>query len=55
MRLAASWKPKDRPENRIFVAAIATILAGASQGLLGHFEVSGSKALTEFAAFMVCM
>lgn len=55
LALALSWKPNDRPENRIFVAAIATIFVGASQGLLGQFDVFGSKALTEFAAFMVCM
>lgn len=53
--LALSWKPGDKPENRIFVAAIATILVGASQAVLGSFDVFGSKALTELAAFFVCM
>lgn len=52
---ALSWKPHDKPENRIFVAAIATIAVGAAQAVLGAFDVFGSKAMTELAAFIVCI
>lgn len=55
LALALSWKPNDRPENRIFVAAIATILVGAAQAVLGSFDLFGSKAVTELAAFIACM
>jgi len=55
LALAASWRPKDKPENRIFVAVIATVLVGAAQAILGSFDLFGSKALTELTAFMVCM
>lgn len=53
--VVSSWRPVDKPENRIFVAAIATIAVGAGQGLLNAFDVFGSKAMTELAAFLVCM
>lgn len=44
----------DSPANRIFVAAMAIVLVGAGQGLLDAFDVFGSKAMTELAAFLVC-
>lgn len=44
----------DSPANRIFVAAMAIVLVGAGQGLLDAFDVLGSKAMTELAAFLVC-
>ncbi|WNH48822.1 MULTISPECIES: CPBP family glutamic-type intramembrane protease [Stenotrophomonas] len=53
--MASFWRPVSKPENRIFVAAIATIAVGAGQGLLNAFDVFGSKAMTELAAFLVCM
>lgn len=49
------WRPHPIPENKIFVAAIATVGVGAAQGILNSFDVFGSKAMTEFLAFVVCV
>lgn len=49
------WKPADKPENRIFVAATSTVVVGGAQSFLNSFDVFGSKAMVEFAAYLVCM
>jgi len=51
----ARWKPRPIAENKIFVAAIAIVGVGAAQGVLRHFDVFGSKAMTEIVAFIVCV
>lgn len=52
--MGSSWRLMDSPANRIFAAAMAIVLVGAGQGLLDAFDVLGSKAMTELAAFLVC-
>lgn len=49
------WKPRPIAENKIFAAAIAIVSVGAAQGILNHFDVFGSKAMTELLAFLVCV
>jgi membrane protease YdiL (CAAX protease family) len=51
----ALWKPRPIAENKIFAAAIAIVSVGAAQGILNHFDVFGSKAMTELLAFLVCV
>lgn len=50
----APWRPRPLAENKIFVAAIATVGVGVAQGVLNSFDVFGSKAMTELFAFLVC-
>ncbi|MNV33048.1 CAAX amino terminal protease self- immunity [compost metagenome] len=51
----ALWKPRPIAENKVFVAAIAIVGVGASQGILNSFDVFGSKAMTELLAFLACV
>lgn len=51
----ALWKPRPIAENKVFVAAIAIMGAGAAQGILNYFDVFGSKAMTELLAFLACL
>ncbi|BBO51304.1 MULTISPECIES: CPBP family intramembrane glutamic endopeptidase [Stenotrophomonas] len=50
----AHRRPRPIAENKIFAAAIATVAVGAAQGILDSFNVFGSKAATEFLAFLAC-
>ena len=55
LRRIAHWRPRPIAENKIFVAAIATVGAGAALGVLKYFDVFGSRAIVELLAFAVCV
>jgi len=52
---ALSWRPAGKPENRVFAAGMATLAVGLGHFVLEALDVFGSKALTELAAFLVCL